>query len=209
MYRSSPFRSTLNPAYIRFGHVWSMCRSSPFRSTLNPGYIRFGHVWSMYRSSPFRSTLNTGYIRFGHVWSMYRSSPFRSTLNTGYIRFGHVWSMYRSSPFRSTLNTASVFGEKTLICVEIHRDHGTVPATNIARKNGWFPIGISKLPGVSFRARLAALNPEAMTHLEKRILQYKAMATGEKAPNTNLIGWWVDIRCKYSGVIWILWYIIS
>ena len=36
-----------------------MYRSSPFRSTLNTGY---NTVWSMYRSSPFRSTLNTGYI---------------------------------------------------------------------------------------------------------------------------------------------------
>ena len=44
-----------------------MYRSSPFRSTLNTGYISFGHVLSMYRSSPFRSTVNTGYIRFGHV----------------------------------------------------------------------------------------------------------------------------------------------
>ena len=117
-----------------FGHVWSMYRSSPFRSTLNTGYIttldmcevcteavhsvalwtrvtlqlwtcvkfvrkqsipqrfehglhcNFGHVWSMYRSNPFRSTLITGlHYNFGHVWSMYRSSPFRSTLNSGYI----------------------------------------------------------------------------------------------------------------------------
>ena len=61
-----------------------MYRSSPFRSTLNTSYISFGHVLRMYRSSPFRSTLNTSYIRFGHVLSMYRSSPFRSTLNTSY-----------------------------------------------------------------------------------------------------------------------------
>ena len=108
MYRSSPWRSTLNTGYIRFGHVWHMNRSSPLRSTLNTGYIRFGHVWHMNRSSPWRSTLNTGYIRFGHVWHMNRSSPLRSTLNTGYIRFGHVWHLYRSSPWRSTLNTGYI-----------------------------------------------------------------------------------------------------
>ena len=39
-----------------------MYRSSPFRNTLNTGYITALDMWSMYRSSPFRSTLNTGYI---------------------------------------------------------------------------------------------------------------------------------------------------
>ena len=49
--------------HYSFGHVWSMYRSSPFRSTLNMElHYSFGHVWSMYQSSPFRSTLNTGYI---------------------------------------------------------------------------------------------------------------------------------------------------
>ena len=46
----------------RFGHVWSMYRSSPFRSTLNTSYITGLDMWSMYRISPFRSTLNTSYI---------------------------------------------------------------------------------------------------------------------------------------------------
>ena len=48
--------------HYNFRHVWSMYRSSPFRSTLNTGYITTLDMWSMYRSSPFRSTLNTGYI---------------------------------------------------------------------------------------------------------------------------------------------------
>ena len=48
-----------------FGHVYSLYRSSPFRSTLNTGYITgldMCKVKSMYQSSPLRSTLNTGYI---------------------------------------------------------------------------------------------------------------------------------------------------
>ena len=36
--QSIPY-STLNTSYIRFGHVWSIYRSSPFRSTLNTSYI--------------------------------------------------------------------------------------------------------------------------------------------------------------------------
>ena len=105
--------------HYRFGHVCTMYRSSPFRSTLNTSYIRFGHVCTMYRSSPFRSTLNTGYIGFGHVCTMYRSSPFRSTLNTSYSRFGHVCTMYRSSPFRSTLNTGYITGlDMCALCTE-------------------------------------------------------------------------------------------
>ena len=59
-----------------------MYRSSPFRSTLNTGYIRFGHVWSMYRGSPFRSTLNTNAFKVrACVKYVATFSALRSTLN--------------------------------------------------------------------------------------------------------------------------------
>ena len=93
-----------------FGHVWSMYRSSPFRSSLNTSYITSldmcevcteavkskapwtrvtSQVWTCVKYVPKQSILkhleHELHHRFGHVWSMYRSSPFRSTLNTSYI----------------------------------------------------------------------------------------------------------------------------
>ena len=79
MYRSSPFRSTLNTGCITALNLCEVCTEAVQRSV--------GHVWRLHRSSPLRRILNKGYIiySFGHVWSMHRSSPFCSTLNTRYI----------------------------------------------------------------------------------------------------------------------------
>ena len=128
MYRSSPFRSTLD-------------RSSPFRSTLNMCYITCGHVWSMYRSSPFRSTLNTSYITAldicevcteavhsvalwtrvtSQLWACVKYVPKQSIPyhfeHELHHRFGHVWSMYRSSPVSSTLDGSSPFRSTLNMC---------------------------------------------------------------------------------------------
>ena len=133
MYRSSPFRSTLNTGYITALDMCEVCTEAVHsvalwtRVTLQlwPCEVCTEAVhsvalwtrvtlqlWTFVKYVPKQaipySALNTGFhCRFGHVWSMYRSSPFRSNLNTGYS-FGHVWSMYRSSPFRSTLNTGYI-----------------------------------------------------------------------------------------------------
>ena len=117
--RSSQLRSHFEHGlHHSFGHVWSMYRSSPFRSTLNTGYITaldMCEVWS----NPFRSTWNTGYITAldmcevcteavhsialwtrvtSQLWTcvkyMYRSSPLRSSLNTGYITALDVCEVY-------------------------------------------------------------------------------------------------------------------
>ena len=120
MYRSSPFRSTLNTGYITglgmcevcteavhsvalwtrvAPQLWTCVKYLPKQSIPlhfeHELHHSFGHVWSMYRSSPFRSTLDG-------------SSPFRSALNMCYITALGMWSMYRSSPFRSTSNTCYI-----------------------------------------------------------------------------------------------------
>ena len=121
-----------------------MYRSSPFRSTLNMGYITGLDMSSMYRSSPFRSTLNTGYITgldmcqvcteavhsvalwtrvTSQVWTCVKYVPKQSIpqhFEHGlHHRFGHVQSMHRSSPFRSTLNTGYITGlDMCKVCTE-------------------------------------------------------------------------------------------
>ena len=61
MYRSSPFRSTLNRGYITGLDMCKICTEAVHSVALEHGLqYRFGHVENMYRSSPFRSTLNTG-----------------------------------------------------------------------------------------------------------------------------------------------------
>ena len=135
MYRSSPFRSTLNTSYITGLGMCEVCTEAVHSVAL---WTRFtSQLWTCVKYLPKQSipysTLNTSYVTGLGMWSMYRSSPFRSILNTSYItalgmcevcteavhsvalwtrfihhRFGHVWSMYRSSPFRSTLNTSYI-----------------------------------------------------------------------------------------------------
>ena len=130
MYRSSPFRSTLNTSYITGLGMWSMYRSSPFRSTLNTSYITALGMWSMYRSSPFRSTFSTSYITAldmsevsteavhsvalwtrvtSQLWACVKYVPKQSIQqhfqHELHHSFGHVWSIYRSSPFRIALWT--------------------------------------------------------------------------------------------------------
>ena len=69
-----------------FGHVWSMYRSSPFRSTLNTSFATALDTCEYAPKQPIPKHFEHEFCHsFGHVWSMYRSSPFRSTLNTRYI----------------------------------------------------------------------------------------------------------------------------
>ena len=66
MYRSSPFRSTLNTGYITALDMCEVCTEAviPFRSTLNTGYITALDMCEVCTEAviPFRSTLNRGYI---------------------------------------------------------------------------------------------------------------------------------------------------
>ena len=64
VYRSSPFRSTLNTNVITGLDMCQVCTEAVHSVALfeHERYHRFGHVSSMYRSSPFRSTLNTNVI---------------------------------------------------------------------------------------------------------------------------------------------------
>ena len=70
-----------------FGHVLCMYRSSPFRSTLNTGYITALDMCEVWTEAVDSVALWTRvYITaLDMCESMYRSNPFRSTLSTGYI----------------------------------------------------------------------------------------------------------------------------
>ena len=153
MYRSSPFRSSLNRGYITTLDMCEVCTEAvPFRSTLNTGNITTLDMcevcteavhsvaiwtrvtlqrWTCVKYVPKQSIpwhFEHGlHYSFGHVWSMYRSSPFRSTLNTG------LWtcvSMHRSSPLRSNLNTGySTTLDMCEVCTEA--DHSVALWTRV------------------------------------------------------------------------------
>ena len=152
MYRSSPFRSTLNTGlHYNFGHVWSMNRNTPFRRTLNTGYITTLdmcevcteavhsvalwtrvtlQLWTCVKYVPKQSLpvalWTRGYIATLDMCEVCTEAvPSSSTLNTGlHHNFGHVWSMYRSSPFRSTLNTGYI---TTLDMCEVYVRKQSIP----------------------------------------------------------------------------------
>ena len=73
MYRSSPFRTTLNTGYITALDMCEVCTEAVHCEHFDQDlHHSFGHVWSVPTA-------------FGHARSMYGRSPLRSTLNTGYI----------------------------------------------------------------------------------------------------------------------------
>ena len=126
MYRSSPFRSTLNTGYITAldmrevcteavhcvalwtrvtSQLWTCVRYVPKQSIpyrFEHGlHHSFGHVWGMCRSSPFRTTLNTGYITASDMCAVcWTAQHFEHGLHHS---FAHAWSMYRRSPLRIAL----------------------------------------------------------------------------------------------------------
>ena len=114
MYRSSPFRSTLNRGYITALDMCEVCTKAVHsvalwtRVTLQlwtcVKYVLVQAVhavalrtrvtlqlWTCVKyvlvQAVHAVALWTRVIHYSlrHVWSMYRRSPFRSTLNTGYI----------------------------------------------------------------------------------------------------------------------------
>ena len=88
MYRSSPFRSTLNTGYITALDMCEVCTEEVHSVAL---WTRVTlQLWTcvkyvLKKSIPYHFEHGLHYS-FGHVWSMHQSSPFRtSSLNTGYI----------------------------------------------------------------------------------------------------------------------------
>ena len=57
---------------------------------------------------------------------MYRSSPLRSTLNTGYIT-----GLDMCKVCTEAVHSVAFFTRVSSFLFKIHRDHGTVPATNM------------------------------------------------------------------------------
>ena len=114
MYRSSPFRSTLNTGYItaldmcevrtKAVHsvaLWTRVTLQLWTCVKNV-LVQAVHAVALWTRSSYITALDmceecteavhsvalwTRVIHssFRHVWSIFRSSPFRSTLNTGYI----------------------------------------------------------------------------------------------------------------------------
>ena len=129
--------------YRRFGHVSSMYRSKPFRSTLNRNVIT-GLYMCQICTEAFCSTFNTNVITvldmcqvcteaahsvalrtrtISQVWTCVKYVPKQSipqhVEHERYHRFGHVSSMYQSSLFRSTLNTNDITGlDMYQVCTE-------------------------------------------------------------------------------------------
>ena len=99
MYRSSPFRSTLNTGYIT---ALDMCEvwSSPFRSTLNRGYITALDMCEVCTEAVHCIALWTRVT--SQLWTcvkyMYRSSPLRSTFNT---ITSQLWTCVKYVPMQS------------------------------------------------------------------------------------------------------------
>ena len=109
MYRSSPFRSTLNTGYITGLDMCKVCTEAVHSGAL---WTRVTlHVWTCVKYVPKQSIpehFEHGlHYMFGHVYSIYRSSPFRSTLNTGYITLGHSTCVVKTCQFHGAVNTSS------------------------------------------------------------------------------------------------------
>ena len=87
MYRSSPFRSSLNTSYITSLDMCEVCTEAV--KSKAPWTRVTSQVWTCVKYAPKQSIPkhleHELHHRFGHVWSLYRSSPFRNTLNTSYI----------------------------------------------------------------------------------------------------------------------------
>ena len=124
VYRSSPFRSTLDMCeictkavlsvalwtrvYITALDMCEVCTEAVLSVAFEHGlHYSFGHVWSMYRSSPFRSTLTTGYITALDMCEVCTKAVHSVALGTRVTlySFGHAWSMYQTSPFPIALWT--------------------------------------------------------------------------------------------------------
>ena len=81
MYRSSPFRHSLNTGYITGFDMCRVCTEAVHSVTL---WTRVtSQVWTCVEYVPKQSI--PWHFEHGLHHSMYRSSPFRHTLNTGYI----------------------------------------------------------------------------------------------------------------------------
>ena len=140
MYRSSPFRSTLNRGYITGLDMCKVCTEAVHsvalwtRVTLQvwtcEKYVPQYTFRSMYRSSPFRSALNTGYItglnmckvctEAVHSVALWTRGTLQVWTCVKYVHSVALWTrvtlqvwtcvQYRSSPFCSTLNRGYITG---------------------------------------------------------------------------------------------------
>ena len=124
-----------------------MYRSSPFRSTLNTGYITGLDVWSMYRSSPCRSTLNTGHISGLDMCTICTEAVHSVALWTGAT--SQVWTCVKYEPPSETFANISTtltrfYGAKTILRLHF-RGASFANSTTFPRFYLWYPANSTTL----------------------------------------------------------------
>ena len=128
MYRSSPFRITLNTSYITGLGMCEVCTEAVQSVALWTEAVHSVALWTCNTSQLWACEVCTEAVHSvalwtrvtSQVWACVKYVPKQSV--TWHFehelrhRFGHVWSMYRSSPFRSTLDRSSPFRSTLNMC---------------------------------------------------------------------------------------------